>query len=117
MSRLKPRRAVGYHFFNDFDTIQDIAPGIRETYDGPVDFAVDHMVWNVTKEDIRVRMAAVSEEVWPPPGPNPPIAPDRSQAVPNSQFIIDGGLHFTDIVKEMYDDINTRYGSKAKPAY
>ena len=117
MSRLKPRRAVGYHFFNDFDTIQDIAPGIRETYDGPVDFAVDHMVWNVTKEDIRVRMAAVSEEVWPPPGPNPPIAPDRSQAVPNSQFIIDGGLHFTDIVKEMYDDINKRYDSNAKPAY
>jgi ribonuclease Z len=117
MSRINPRRAVGYHFFNDFDTIKDIAPGIRETYDVPVDFAVDYMVWNVTKDDIRVRMAAINEEVWPPKRVNPQAPPDRSQAVPNSQFIIDGGLHFTDIVKKMYDDINTRYGSKAKPAY
>jgi hypothetical protein len=25
----------------------------------------DYMVFNVTKEDIRVRMAAVDEEIWP----------------------------------------------------
>ncbi len=117
MSRIKPRRAVGYHFFNDFDTIKDIAPGIRETYDGPVDFAVDYMVWNVTKDDIRVRMAAINEDVWPPPRVNRPIPPDRSLAIPNSKFIIDGGLHFTDVVNEMFEDINERYDTNAKPAY
>ena len=44
-------------------------------------------------------------------------APDRSAAIPNSKFIVDGGLHFNDIIKEMYDDINTRYGTRAEPAY
>ena len=116
MSRIKPRRAIAYHFFNDFNTIADLAPGIRQTYDGPVDFAVDYMVWNVTKDDIRVRMASVNEEVWPPPAVNPLIPPNRSAAIPNSKFIIDGALHF-DIVKEIYHDINTRYGTNAKPAY
>ncbi len=75
------------------------------------------MVWNVTKDDIRVRMAAINEDVWPPPRVNAPIPPDRSLAVPNSQFIIDAGLHFTEIVKRMFDDINQRYKTSAKPAY
>jgi hypothetical protein len=26
------------------------------------------MVWNITKDDIRVRMAIVDEDVWPPTG-------------------------------------------------
>ena len=30
---------------------------IRQTYDGPLALAVDYMVFNVTKDDIRVRMA------------------------------------------------------------
>ena len=34
---------------------------VRRTYDGPLALAVDYMVWNVTKEDIRVRMAAKDE--------------------------------------------------------
>lgn len=117
MSRIKPRRAIAYHFFNDFNTIADIAPGIKKTYDDPVDFAVDYMVWNVTKDDIRVRMASVNEEAWPPARPNSSIPPDRSTAIPNSKFIVDGGLHFQDIIDEMYNDINTRYGTSAKPAY
>jgi ribonuclease Z len=117
MSSIKPRRAIAFHFFNDFNTIGDIAQGIRQTYDGPVDFSVDYMVWNVTKDDIRVRMAVVDEEVWPTAGPNPAIAPDRSTAIPNSKFITDGGLHFWDEINKMYDDINTRYKTSAKPAY
>jgi hypothetical protein len=55
--------------------------------------------------------------VWPPPRINPPIPADRSAAIPNSTFIVDGGLHFQGIIKEMYDDINKRYGTSAKPAY
>ena len=31
---------------------------IRSTYDGLVEVAIDYMVFNVTKDDIRVRMAA-----------------------------------------------------------
>ena len=75
------------------------------------------MVWKSTKDNFRVRMAAINEEVWPPPRVNPQLPPDRSEAIPNSQFILDGGLHLTDTVKKMFDDINARYGTKAKPAY
>ncbi|MCP4784631.1 MAG: hypothetical protein GY903_21240 [Fuerstiella sp.] len=66
MSRIKPRMAVAYHFFKDFDTTAGINDRIRSTYDGPLSLAIDYMVWNITKDDIRVRMAKVDEDVWPP---------------------------------------------------
>ena len=56
MSRIKPQMAVAYHVFNDFDTSAGINDRIRSTYDGPLSLAVDYMVWNTTKDDIRVRM-------------------------------------------------------------
>ena len=74
MSRIKPRMAVAYHFFNDFDTSTSIYERIRTTYDGPLSLAEDYMVWNITKDDIRVRMAAVDEDVWPPPATEKPQA-------------------------------------------
>lgn len=40
---------------------------VRKTYDGPLSLAVGYMVWNVNKDDIRVRMAAKDGEVWPSP--------------------------------------------------
>ncbi|NIP50507.1 MAG: hypothetical protein GWN81_00640, partial [Phycisphaerae bacterium] len=67
MSIIQPRMAVAYHFFKDYDTTADINDRIRTTYNGPLSLAEDFMVWNVTKDDIRVRMAVVIEEVWPPP--------------------------------------------------
>ena len=62
MSLVKPRLAVGYHFYNDFDIEPEVRRRARKTYDGPLDLALDYMVWNVTKDDIRVRMSAVDEE-------------------------------------------------------
>ena len=67
MSTIKPRMAVAYHFFKDFDTTAGVNDRIRKTYDGPLSLAEDFMVWNITKEDIRVRMAAVEEHTWAPP--------------------------------------------------
>ena len=40
MSMTKPRVAVGYHVFNDFDTKPQIMDEIRQTYDGSVEQAV-----------------------------------------------------------------------------
>ena len=57
--------AVGYHFFHDFDTVHDIRDGIRQTYDGPLMLAQDGMVFNVTKDDIRVRMLTGPEHTYP----------------------------------------------------
>jgi ribonuclease Z len=67
MSSTKPRMAVAYHFFKDFDTTGQVFERIRTTYDGPLSLAEDFMVWNITKDDIRVRMAVVEEATWAPP--------------------------------------------------
>ena len=48
MSEIKPRMAVGYHFFNDFDTLPNVLEQVRSTYDGPLALASDYMVFNVT---------------------------------------------------------------------
>ena len=61
MQEIKPRMAVAYHFFKDFDTTAEVNDRIRTTYDGPLSLAEDFMVWNITKDDIRVRMAVVEE--------------------------------------------------------
>jgi ribonuclease Z len=67
MSQIKPRMAVAYHFFKDFDTTAQVNDRIRTTYDGPLSLAEDFMVWNITQNDIRVRMAVVEEHTWAPP--------------------------------------------------
>ncbi|MFZ9024363.1 MAG: guanitoxin biosynthesis MBL fold metallo-hydrolase GntH, partial [Anaerohalosphaeraceae bacterium] len=59
MTEIKPRMAVAYHFFKDFDTTSEINDRIRTTYEGPLSLAEDFMVWNITQDDIKVRMAAV----------------------------------------------------------
>ena len=35
---------------------------IRKTYEGPLALAVDYMVFNVIREDVKVRMAAIDED-------------------------------------------------------
>ena len=41
----KPRLAVGTHFYNDFDTAQEVQAAVRSTYDGPLALARDGMAW------------------------------------------------------------------------
>ena len=65
MSIVRPRLAVGYHFFNDFDTQPEVERLVRVTYDGPLALAVDSMVFTVAKDDIDVRMAVVDEDACP----------------------------------------------------
>ena len=115
MSMVEPRMAVAYHFFKDFDTTASINDRIRSTYDGPLSLAQDFMVWNVTKDDIRVRMAVVSEEVWPPPASEEPEPPDPSRRVPFSDLISDGKLDVIDVLQPIYDEINEAYGTNEQP--
>jgi ribonuclease Z len=77
MSMIKPRHAVAYHFFKDFDTTAGVNDRIRKTYDGPLSLAEDFMVWNITKDDIRVRMAAVEDHTWAPPLASEPKLPQK----------------------------------------
>jgi ribonuclease Z len=65
LALVKPRLGVVYHFFNDFDTGGEIEREIRKHYDGPLALAQDLMVFNVTTEGVRVRMAITALHVWP----------------------------------------------------
>ena len=40
---------------------------VEQLYDGPVDYARDFMVWNVTKAGVRTRMAVPNPEYFPLP--------------------------------------------------
>ena len=64
-SEISPRMAVGYHFFNDFDTAPAIEAEVRTTYAGPLTLAKDMMVWNVTADDLRVRRVVFPQDAWP----------------------------------------------------
>ncbi|MFC1833949.1 guanitoxin biosynthesis MBL fold metallo-hydrolase GntH [Thermodesulfobacteriota bacterium] len=115
MSMVKPRMAVAYHFFKDFDTTAAINDRIRSTYDGPLSLAQDFMVWNVTKEKIRVRMAVVNEEVWPPPATERPLPPDPSRRIPFSDLITGGKLDVKDVLQPIYDEVNKKFGLNEQP--
>ncbi len=113
MAETKPRLAVGYHFYNDHDTLPIILESVRSTYDGPLALATDYMVFNLTKEDIRVRMAAVDEEIWPLPA-------TRKKQVDNSlmqgygDFTRSGEVWHRDVLEEVWGDANEKYGIDAK---
>jgi len=110
MSIIKPRMAVAYHFFKDFDTTGAIHDGVRSTYDGPLSLSEDYMVWNITRDDIRVRMAVIDEDVWPPPATEKPQLPDPSTRIPYSDMISNGKYDMKDVIQPVYDKINKEYG-------
>ena len=114
MSIVKPRMAVAFHFFKDFDTEGPIKERIRTTYEGPLSLAEDYMVWNITKDDIRVRMTIYDEDVWPPPVTEKPQVPDPSLRIPYSDFIGGGKYDMKDVIQPTYDEINKKYGISEK---
>ena len=65
LALVKPRFAAVYHFSNDFDTGIEIEREIRKHYDGPLALVQDLMVFNVTANDVCVRMAVTASHVWP----------------------------------------------------
>jgi ribonuclease Z len=114
MSIDKPRMAIAYYFINDFDTAPNNQEGIRKTYDGPLTLARDMLVWNVTKEDIRVREVVYNENVW-----TAPIVKrgeiDTSLRESESDFIKAGIADFSDVINEVYKRTNENYGTDIKP--
>ena len=127
MEEIKPRMAVAYHFFKDFDTTAEVNDRIRTTYDGPLSLAEDFMVWNITKDDIRVRMAVVEEATWAPPlagKAQPPGGdPDRekfskdagvpAEAIKYSKFIIDGRWGEVDeVLRGVYKEASEAVGKE-----
>jgi ribonuclease Z len=116
MSLVKPRLAIGYHFYNDFDTEPEVRARVRKTYAGPLSLALDYMVWNVTKDNIQVRNSVVDEEIWPPPAQKAKIEPDVGN-LPFSEFVMSGALAFPEIVNPIYDEVNEKYGTDYEPFF
>ena len=114
MSMVKPRHAVAYHFFKDTDTTGPVLERVRKTYDGPLSLAEDYMVWNVSKDGIRERMAVVDEHSWNPPlaYPAEPVSPkDR---VGYSPEIEGGRLDVRDVIEPIYQEASDALGREFK---
>ena len=90
---------------------------MRKTYAGPLALALDYMVFNVTKDDIRVRMSAIDDEIWPSPPTKQKIPPDTGSAINFSDFSKSGVLPFPEVVQPIFDEINGIYGTNVEPLF
>jgi len=99
MDLVKPGMAVAWHFYNDFDTRYGVYDEIRQNYQGPLAMSTDLMVFNVTKDKVRVREAIVNESTWPAPPASEPAKPDHTKLTPRSEFINAGQL--SDLVERV----------------
>jgi ribonuclease Z len=116
MAMTKPKHAVAYHFQNDFDTLPVIRKAIEEVYDGPVDYAQDFMVWNVTKEGVRTRMAVVNPAAYPTPPlkeKKAPTAGDDRYQTPDS-VLAGWPEEFNALADKIYSDFNKEHGTDYK---
>lgn len=123
MSTVKPRMAVAYHFFKDFDTTAAVYERIRKTYDGPLSLAEDYMVWNITKDNIRVRLAHVDHHTWAPPLAAPAEPPKQEDKVKfaeklgvetldYSDFVKSGVWDVDDVIRPIYEEASKKMGKE-----
>jgi ribonuclease Z len=109
MSTIKPKLAIAYHFFDEADTRYQIYQDIRETYDGPLTMAEDMLVWNITKEAIKVRKAVSPEEAWSVIGPTKPPPPDRTVPDQLSKWSLDHRWDISDVSAKMVEEFKKKY--------
>lgn len=116
MSLTTPRMAVAYHFYNDRDTAPVVRERVRKFYNGPLALSLDYMVFNITKEKIRVRMSDVDREVWPTPASREKEGPKVMKLLP----LITGPsrqtvLTMPEVIGPIYDEVNKKYGTSYQP--
>ena len=92
MSTIKPRHAIAYHALLDLGTQQynEYYDSIRSTYDGPLSIGSDLMVWNVSKDEVRERMAVSTRNAWAVEGTTRQPPPQTGTPDPMSEFIKNG---------------------------
>jgi ribonuclease Z len=116
MSMTNPRLAVAYHFQNDFDTAPGVRDEIRKTYDGPLDLATDYMVWNITGDEIRTRMAVPNEESFPAPIQRQKYPPDSLKAYRWTDLSFSGvEPESAAVTNAMIKEFNKRHGTDIQP--
>jgi len=85
---------------------------IRETYDGPLTLAQDMLVWNITKDKIKVRKATSTDEAWSVVGPNKPQRPDHTVPSQLSKKMLGGDWDISEVSAEMVKEFKKKYKMK-----
>ena len=117
MAQTKPRLAVAYHFPNDYDTAPAVRDGIRKYYDGPLDLATDFMVWNVTKKEIRTRMAVVNHEAFPAAPLKEKKTPETLKSLSMTELTLSGvDPESAAAINKLIDEFNKKNGTNIKPS-
>ena len=116
MALTQPRRAVCYHFQNDANTVNVVYDEIRKTYDGPLDLATDFMVWNVTKDSIRTRMAVPNHETFPAPIQRVKQPPDTMAEMNLTELTLTSvDPDAAAVTNKQIEEFNKREGTNVKP--
>jgi ribonuclease Z len=115
MAMTKPKHAVAYHFQNDFDTLPIMMKAVESVYDGPVDYAQDFMVWNVTKEGTRTRMVLPNPEGFPYPPLHEKEIATSGERYYTPDWVYDGWPEeVTPLAEKIYSDFNKEHGTDYK---
>ena len=80
--RAGARMSVMWHLAVDHQTVGPVYAEMRTQHDGPVVIAQDLTVFNITKEAVIARQAAIDPFVWPVTGPTKQTGPPMSQPHP-----------------------------------
>ncbi len=107
----RPNRAA-HHFLNESDTRDQVYAYIRETYDGPLTLAEDNLVWNITKDNIRVRKIVSDDEAWSQEGPNKPQKPDHMVPGQLSKEMLAGVWDISSVTANMIKEFKAKYKMK-----
>ena len=113
MAETQPPVAIGYHFYNDHDTYPLVYDGVRKTYDGPLALATDYMVFNITRDDIKVRMAAIDQDIWPLPPIRPKVT-NKEEQNSYGEFPASGNVFMKETLETIWGDVNEKYGTNAQ---
>jgi ribonuclease Z len=112
MNEVRPRMAVAYHFFNDFDIRYPMYDAIRRTYKGPLTMATDLLAWNITRRDIRVSQLVVDPASWAAKPRTPPDEPDPHLRTPFSPFVERGRVDLTKELAPLVEPFKKAHGLK-----
>jgi ribonuclease Z len=115
MAMTTPKHAVAYHFQNDADTLPGVMDAVQQVYDGPVDYAQDFMVWNITKGGVRTRMAVPNPESFPTPPLQEKKIESGGERYRTPDWVLEGWpKEANDIAEQIYADFNEKHGTGYK---
>ncbi len=103
MAEVKPKLAIAYHFYMDFETAPQIFSEIRGVYDGAISMAKDMMVYNITPEGTKVRQVINTQDTWPQRGQSGKTGTVVGGGPPMSDWLAEAAVTFPGI--DEYPDV------------